>query len=253
MNPAFAYVYDEFLSERRYERDLALFENELATRGITGRIARLAVFRNAKELVTDLIRAGVKNVVFVGNDQTLQKNMWFLPDMDVTVGYVPMDDTSEIGPLLGLPPAAASAEVLAARLVDTLDVGRIAERYFLTQVIMPTAVAALEIEGRYRVQPAVGGAIAIRNLGRETRSDSGPADPHDGLLEAVIQARPEPRGLSRLIKAKDLTETRIPFSHGTVISDQPFDAYVDGHVMNGSRFEVTVVPKVFKIITGRKK
>ena len=63
MNPAFAYLYDDFLAQDRFERDLSRLETELVHRGIEGRVARLAMFRSARETVMDLALAGVKNVV----------------------------------------------------------------------------------------------------------------------------------------------------------------------------------------------
>src|SRR3989338_3664475 len=137
MNHAFGYVYDDFLSDRRWERDLALLEAELARRGIEGRIARLAMFRNAKEIITELVQNGVKNVVLVGNDHTLQKMMWFLPDMHVTVGCLPLTDPAYIASLLGIPKGLQAVDVLAARLVAVFGVGNLDHRSFLPALVLP--------------------------------------------------------------------------------------------------------------------
>lgn len=253
MNPAFAYIYDEFLADRRFERSLSALETGLAQRGMEGKVTRLAMFRHVREMVIELAKQGVKNIVFVGNDQTLGKVMWFLPDVDVTIGYIPIDQPSKIADLLGIPQGPAAVDVLAARLVETLDVGRIEDRYFLTEVTLPATLASLEIEGKYRLQAMGGGAIAIRNLGAPTQTGSCSADPKDGWLEGVIQKKIDPKGLRRWVSSAELSETKIRFKQGKIISQEPIDVFVDGHALNGFSFQLEIIPKKIRIITGRQR
>jgi len=162
---AYAFIYDDFLSDRKYERVLAALDQRLASLDLIGRTARLAMFRNAKDLVESLVGQGSTTIVMVGNDQTLDKVMWFLPDMNVTLGYLPVADPSRVAQLLGIPSGPEACDVLAARLIETVDVGRLDDRYFLTEVALEHTLAAIDVEGRYRISPARGGSIFIRNLG----------------------------------------------------------------------------------------
>lgn len=252
MNPAFAYVYDDFLSDRRYEKDLSTLETELSRRGIEGRVVRLAMFRSAKEMVSDLVKIGVKNVVFVGNDDTLQKMMWFLPDLDVTVGFLPLAEPSAVARMLGIPLGTGAIDVLAARLVEVLDVGRLNDRYFLTEVVVPSTMASLNVENRFRVSPSEGGAIAVRNLGMMGEDGRSNADPKDGLLTAVVQTSPEGKNAWPW-KKTELKETRLFLKTGSIESKEPIDVFVDGHALNGFQFQLSIVPSKLKIITGREK
>lgn len=253
MNPAFAYLYDDFLSDKRLERDVSALENELARRGIEGRIARLAMFRSAKEMVMDMARAGVKNIIVVGNDQTLQKLMWFLPDMDVILGYIPMGRPADVAARLGIPMGIAAVDVIAARLIDTVDVGRIGDHYFLGEVSLPATIAALEIEGRYRLRPVEGGAIAVRNLA--LHGEAGEIDEaKDGWLDAVVQSRvPVARGRGGFWARKELTETRLRFRTGRLISEEPVDVFVDGHPVNGFSFDIEMTQRKLRLITGGRR
>ncbi|EKD32917.1 MAG: hypothetical protein ACD_76C00116G0003, partial [uncultured bacterium] len=45
------YVYDDFVQDKRFEKDLQKIENRLTDLGISGKIARLALFKHADELV----------------------------------------------------------------------------------------------------------------------------------------------------------------------------------------------------------
>ncbi|MDO8618259.1 MAG: hypothetical protein Q7N87_05250 [Candidatus Uhrbacteria bacterium] len=248
MNPAFAYIYDDFLSDRRFEREISILETELASRGVEGQVARLAMFRSARETIIDLACAGAKNIVFVGNDKTVEKMMWFLPDVGVTVGYIPLTKPAHIGTLLGIPMGLSAVDVLAARLVETIDVGKLDDRYFLTEVIVPATVASLEVEGQYRVSPAVGGAIAVRNLGSVSGKIPVAADPKDGWLEAIIQTRVNG---DRWLGKSPLDETTIRLKRGTIISKEPIDVFMDGHTVNGFSFKLSIVPNKLKVITGK--
>lgn len=248
MNPAFAYVYDEVLSDRRYEREMGVLETELARRGIEGRIARLAMFRNPREMADDLMKVGVKNVVLVGRDEMLKKLMAFVPDFEVTLGYLPVGDASVIAKLLGIPTGIGAVDVLAARLIETLDVGKLNDRYFLTEVVAPSTKASIDIEGKYRVSPTEHGAIAVRNLGSATDGGAA-ADPQDGRLEVVIQARVG----SRWWKKGELEETRIWSRYGVIRSTQPIDIFVDGEKLKGTEFNLSIVPKKLRVITGRSR
>jgi diacylglycerol kinase family enzyme len=250
MNPAFAYIYDELLSERRLEKDVALLETELSRRGIEGRIVRLAMFRQPRDIVFELTRGPVKNIVFVGNDLTLQKMMPFLPDIDLTIGYIALCQPSAIAQFLGIPTGASGVDTVAARLVDTLDIGKINDRYFFTEVVAPETRASLDIEGRYRLQPSDGGAIAIRNL---AGTGSGKCShPQDGRLEAFIQARMEPKGMA-FWKKSTLSESYIFFEKGTLISEKPVEIFVDGQSMRGDTFKLSVLPRKIRMITGKQK
>jgi hypothetical protein len=250
MNPAFAYIYDDFLSDRRYERELGQVETELARHGIGGRTFRLSPLTASRDLIKDLVMDGAKNVVFVGNDLTVEKMMWFLPDLDVTIGYIPITDKNPLAELLGISFGAPAVDILAARFVETFDIGKINDRYFFTEVVLPSTKAALEIEGRYRVSPRVGGAIVVRNLGGSL--EHGNADPKDGWLEAVIQTV-TPGVSSTFWKKAALEETRIPLQNGAIIAQEPTDIYVDGHITNGSKFRLQIIPNKLRMITGRRR
>lgn len=292
MNPHYAYVYDDFLSDRAYERAVANVETRCSALGIQGRVVRLAIFRSAREMVEGLVRDGAETIVVVGNDHSLEKVMWFFPDLPVTVGYIPVADPCAIGGLLGIPKGDAACDVLAGRRIEALDVGVLDDRYFLTEVRMDATKAAVDIEGRYRMAPRHAGTVHIRNLGMPDDADGGVAnaDARDGLLEVVIRpmdeaaSYPSPfsasiRGaftrLSRLAlktlpsaparMAQSLldpqgghsgsrgTETRMTLKTGAILSDEPVDILVDGHRMNGFTFRLGIVPRKLKIITGRDK
>jgi hypothetical protein len=247
---AYAFIYDDVLNDRRYERELAEVEARLTSLDIQGRVGRLTLFRSAKDLIESMVYQGVSTVVIVGNDNALDKTIWFLPDLNVTIGYIPIAGPSRIAELLGIPSGIGACDVLAARLTETVDVGKIDGRYFLTEVSLPSTMAAVEIEGRYRISAAQGGAIAIRNLG--SLAPGQPlADAKDGLLEVVVNpyegkqaGRKPPQGPG---------QSSMMMRYGEIFSQDPVEVMVDNHVVNGFKFHVGIVPNKLRIITGRAR
>ena len=252
MNPSYAYMYDDFLADRKFERDIASLETTLSTLDISGRIGRLSLFRSAKDLVESMVKQGAKTIVIVGNDATLDKTMWFLPDMDAIIGYLPLGP-SAVAELLGIPSGTAACEVLSARRIETLDMGKLDDRYFLTEVGLPVTTAALEIEGQYHVSPAEGGAIWIRNLGGRLDKTLVVADAKDGLLEAIVQPAQEKHSHSILRRVSDPLGTRVLFKNGKIVSSQPVEVWVDNHAISNFQFTVSIVPNKLRIITGRSR
>lgn len=267
MNRHYAYLYDDFLSDKAYERALANIETRCSVLGIQGRTARLAIFRSARDLVENLVKDGAETIVVVGNDRSLQKVMWFLPDLPVTVGYIPVCEPSSIGTMLGIPMGDGGCDVLAGRRMETLDMGTIDDRYFLTEVVMDATKASVDVEGQYRIAPRMAGTVSVRNLGSMSKDGRSNADARDGLLEVVVKPymeEPKKNKFSRFLSSfaprttramlsAGMSETRLTLTKGAIVSDEPIDMMVDGHPINGFTFRIGIVPRKLKIITGRDK
>ncbi len=156
MNPAFAYLYDQVAADPRHERDLALMEAELSRRGIDGRIARESMFRDAQLMVKEFVKLGIKNVVVLGNDASLLQIIPLLPNADITIGYLPLGEAGPLARMLGIPFGVEAVDVLAARSVETMDLGRVNDRPFLTEAALPATRASVLVERQYRLRPQAG-------------------------------------------------------------------------------------------------
>ncbi len=236
------YIYDEFLGERKYERVLALIESRLALLDLQGAVARLSSLRGTREIVSSLVKDGVTTVVIVGDDRTVDKVMWFLPELSVTVAFIPVRVPQETAKLLGIPMGMAACDVLAARHVEALDVGTLNDRFFLVEVFVPQSVAWVEVPGQFTVRAVKGGSISIKNLG---------ADAHDGLLELSILPQ-QVKKVGWLMKPA-VQVTRLLVSRAIITAADTIEAQVDHHILNGVRFEVGVLAQKLRFITGRNR
>lgn len=247
----YAFVYDEALSEKRHERQLAAFEARLTSLGLSGQTVKLAMFRSAKDTIETMVKHGVTTIVIVGNDHTLDKVMWFLPDLDVTLGYLPVFGPSEIGGPLGIPQGVEACDVLAARRVETVDVGICEDRYFLTEAKISNTIATVNLEGRFTLSPMNGGTIIVRNLDVRNADGEIRNDAKDGLLEVIVKPK-EAGSSSRWGRAKPQI-TKMYMRDGEITSPDPVDLLIDGHVTNGFHFRFGIAPHRLKIITGRTR
>lgn len=242
----YLYVYDEFVQDRRYERDLALIETRLTDLGIAGKIARLALFRDARELIRDEVRRGAQTIVAVGNDQTLRRVIDAVQDAKVVVAIIPLGQSNNIAGILGVPAGVAACDVLSARLVEEVDSGSINGMRFLHVVTGQDLRVRLHCEGLFTASPVRASSVTIRNLAND--ETFGAANPVDGRLELIMQT---PRR-TWLIKTKQEV-TRLPFVAMEMTSDEEVTLLVDGEEVRGKAFDIRVLPKQIRIVTGKER
>lgn len=242
----YLYVYDEFVQDHKYERELSLIETRLTDLGIAGKIARLALFRDAHELIRDEIRRGATTVVAVGNDMTLRKVIDAVADPHVVVAIIPLGPENAIANILGVPAGVAACDVLSARLVEALDGGVVNGMRFLHLITAESVQPSCTVEAKYTLTPVRASRLFVRNLAAS--EEFGTANPTDGKLEFILQTPCR----TWLVKKTDKTTT-IPFTHILIKSAAPMRLTVDGEEISGTEFDVKVLPRQMKIVTGKER
>lgn len=185
----YSYLYDAFVRDRRYESQVNRIEARIAELGLQGKVERLTILKNAKEIVEDSIRKGVETFIVVGDDSSISKVLTVLAKSTVTLGLIPIGPQQEISSLLGIPYGAAACETLSKRVIVKLDLGRANAQYFLRSLEVEKPSAVLESDRGYSIT-AFGSddRIVIANFGTAPGFDprSHQTDPADGQLDVVI-------------------------------------------------------------------
>ena len=134
----YSYLYDEFLEDKRYEREVGVIETRLTDLGIMGKVTRLALFRDPVAVVKNEIADGARTVVAVGDEGTLRRVLEaVLPncrqsgESQVVVGFIPVVKGGVLGPLLGIDAGSSACDTLSARLVQEIDLGEVNGRPYL--------------------------------------------------------------------------------------------------------------------------
>lgn len=242
----YCYLYDEYIQEnKRYERELLEIENRLTDLGIAGKISRLALFRNAEEMIRDEIDHGVKTVVILGNDDTVRKVIDVISESKIVLGLIPIGPKNELARLLGIPNGVLACDVLSARRIEQIDVGTINGRKFIIDVRVPDFKAELMCdEGKYRIVPTSRADLEIQNL-------ADICNPCDGMLSANIHSSVR-KGWGPFARHEQ-TNSVLPFQFLAIRSDKPISLFADGEEMQGTRFDIGIESMVLKVITGKER
>lgn len=241
----YAYVYDEFLEDRRYERELALIETRLTDLGITGKILRLALFRDAVQVVRQEVRAGATTIVAVGNDDTLYRVIEAVGDSRVVVAFIPVGGTTPMADLLGVPTGALACDILSARLVADMDLGEVNGRRFLHAATIDASGGVMECEDKYTLTPTRKCTIEIRNLYHP--DDIGNVDPTDGRMTIVTRL---PK-LSLFRKNEDVGVLHLKRAH--LSFSAPRTMTVDGEKIEAEHFDIRAIPNRLRLVTGKDR
>jgi diacylglycerol kinase family enzyme len=252
----YTFVYDTFVSDKRHERLLSRIETRLTDLGISGRIERLTMFKDLGEVVEDAIARGSETIVAVGNDITVGRLVTALADTTAALGIVPVGDGPHaIADMLGIEPDVEACNILSRRVLQTIDLGKINDHYFLSSVEIPRTKASFSCNGRYDVIPTQDNEVRICNLAAVSMSEteSRVTSPRDGYLETVFRPAPA-RGLFSRFFRQPVQEERptvVPVKRMTIKHQNPFIVYWDGNRMSSNTLNIEIVPKKLRVVTGK--
>lgn len=244
----YCYVYDDFVQDRKYERDLSAVENRITDLGLQGKIVRLALFRDPQEAIKKEVRGGAKTVVVVGNDETVHKVINAVVDSDAVLALIPIGAPTILAKIFGVPSGVGACDVLSRRIIEKIDVGVIGKYRFLTGVGFPMASTLVRYGKQFDMMTTKKGALEIRNLCvTDPREPSDVSDPTDGKLDVVITTQNR-KGL----RTTDAL-SKVPMEEFEVVFDKSVDALVDGAVIKGETFQVSTERGVLSAVVGRER
>lgn len=244
----YLYIYDSFLSHQKFASLLAAIEQRVIDLDIKGKIARLSILKNTHELIRDAVRAGVTTVVAIGDDQTFAKIINIIAPLEVTFGIIPVDTKSKVARVLGVPPKELACDVLAARIVKKLDLGKINNYYFLSSAEISNAKVSITC-GSYTLQPTTElNTVRICNVGWNKNSSA--SDPTDGILEAIITP-----SIQQWLTKKELAPTVLPFTKIRINSEVEGGAPIltDEQIILKTPADVEIAPHKLKVIVGTNR
>lgn len=245
----YQYIYDAFLSEEKYLRPMTIIENRLADLGLQGRVNRLNLFKDPRELILEGIKRGVDTVVAVGNDETLSRVVNAVGDTDLTVGIIPVGPKNDITRILGIEEGLLACDCLSSRLIRKIDLGKINDVYFIAHLKAGSEVS-LRYGKEYQVRSLTNNLVEIYNL--PTKDES--ADPEDGYLEARIRPS-EKRFLKNFGKNSFLPDGKSYFPVRKVFLEGGRESkiLVDGLKLINTPAEVQILPRQLKVIVGKNR
>ena len=244
----YCYVYDDFVQDRKYEKELGAIENRITDLGLQGKIVRLALFRDPQDAIRKEVKNGAKTVVIVGNDETVHKAINAIVDSEAVLALTPVGTPSVLAKILGVSRGVDACDVLSRRIIEKIDVGVINGHRFLTGVGFPVASTLVRYGTKFDVMTDKRGTLEIRNLCvSEPRDAEDVSDPTDGRLDVVITTQNR-KGL----RSTDAVSS-VPMEEFEVIYEKPVDALIDGVTVSGDVFKVSIDSSVLNAVVGRDR
>ena len=194
INFMFFYIYDSFLADKKYEKILGKIEIRLTNLGIAGRNIRLSILKKVEEIVKDLPEKDSPTIVIIGEDKTFFKAAKALVGKRTPIGFIPIRGNSIVAKLLGLPINEFACDVVSARLIETINLGKVNKETFFSFLEIPAKDVIITCDHQYLIRTNKLKKVRIFNLGllqfgdsfRETEEKKMIANPKDKYLEILI-------------------------------------------------------------------
>lgn len=239
------YIYDEYLNKNKFNKTINRVEIRLTDLGLNGKILRLAGIKNIKAAIQNEIRVGAKTIIAVGNNQTVNKIIGAIINDDIygefqkktLLGIIPIGGDNTIATSFGIKNPEDACNILLARRVEKIDLGLAGNHYFLNETSIQSLGTIMDIDD-YSMEIMEKGQVRIINLlsGDDKKIK---ANPHDGLLDVVIQT-----------KKKDITSFR---SKKFKIFNAHEKLLVDGVVEIDTPIEIGILKDHVSVIVGKDR
>ncbi len=247
------YLYDNFLTEKKYKSALDKIENRLTDLEMRNKTGRLSLLKNVKEMIEDEISKGIKTVVAVGDDQTVFKIINVLAfHPEITLGIIPIGPNNNIAKILGIPPEEEACDVLSSRIIKKLDLGKINHHYFISEVKFPGKNIVINNKEGYSIKPSPNSEVKIYNF--NFKNNFTITNPQDGILELLIKEKTS-SFLPKLIKNKNYKNQSL-FSITDIeitSEEEPIKILIDNHHTIKTPAHVSVLPKRLRVIVGKNR
>lgn len=236
------YIYAEALSQSRYSSTLADIETRLTDLGLQGHVGRLGPLKNAKDMLREALQAGAKTIVAVGTDDTFAEVINAAAGIDVLLGFIPVTDATKIGHYLGIANAQQGCKIIAARKIETLDLGRVNTQYFLTDIIIESeSPITLNCDNSYSIEvkdtPL---KVRVANLSKD-------ANCQDGVLNCLIDNSYQ--GWFR----QKIRHTNVPARRVRIESSRDTYAIIETSQKVKLPIECESIPSALRVIVGKDR
>ncbi len=201
------YILDQgSLPMDKFERLQTELSGLLAEFKISGETARVTPLRSINDLVDTASQRAIKTLVACGSDDTFNLMLAALKGRDFTLGFVPFDENSYLGKILGIDSVFIGAKTIAARRIERIDLAKISDNYLISflefgvtsqnlkskgwfsmlkLLSVDTKPLNIRIDGSYNININALGGLVVNTRSSSSQS-SAIANPTDSFLDLLI-------------------------------------------------------------------
>ena len=252
------YIYDSYLSDKKYDKILANIETRITDLGLNGKIIRLSVMKNANSAISDEIKRGAKTIIAVGNDKTINEITNVLANIgvdnytgaNIVFGIIPIGEKyNYISSVFGIQDYENACEILSARRIEKINIAQAGNKYFLSNALISGQGTILEISKNYSIEIIGNGEVNIINLPiLENVPKNMKSNPSDGVLELCIEARSKKTFFG---KSKKLSSSFLSLKKISIMGDKKL--LLDNSIEVNLPVEVSVLKRKLNVIVGKER
>lgn len=252
----------------------------LAEFKISGETSRVTPLRSISDLVDTASQRGTKTLVACGNDDTFNQMLAALKGRDFTVGFIPLDENSNLSRILGIENLFNGVKTIAARRIEKIDLAKIAGNYFISYLefgVMSQNIKAaglwqnlkllsseskaftIRIDDSYNVTlNGQGGLVAnIRSTSCESEKIANPTDGNLDLLMleklTKVQILSHRAAIGEGCLEKVPNTTVIKCKKIQFLEPRGFNLTMLGRVVAKFPATVEIIPSRLKMIVGKSR
>ena len=243
----YGYIYDTFLGNPNYQKELIKIENSLTDLELRGQTIKLSLMNSVGHSIRDLLQRGVKTIIAVGSDQLFSR---IIDDADilegVTLGIIPLGSHQRLAYLFGVPSGEQACQVIAARLIQKVSLGKINNAYFIDSVMIDDPRVQIGCDNLFLASATTKHSrTSIHNLVPEKVAEN-----EKSCLAVRIQ--PElPKKIFR--KQEELPPTILKSQFVNIEYPQNIHMIVDGQKVIKTPAKLQVAQKTINVIMGKER
>lgn len=251
----YIYIYDSFVNQKKYDKVLARIETRITDLGLNGKIVRIGLMTSVHDIIDSEIRKGANTIIAVGNNGIFSQALNSIIKLsgynkNVTLGLIPVDkDNNEIANLLGIGLEESACDILSARRIQTLDLGKANNNYFLTEAQITTSGTKLEIDENYTIETHEPGEFLILNLPTpDLGMEKEISNAEDGKLELLIRTK----GAKKIIpiRTDGINHSYFNFQSVNIINEK-HKLVLDKYSQIDTPALVTIAKEKINLIVGK--
>lgn len=243
------YIYDNYLNEVKYKNAIFKIESRLTDLGINGKITRLSVLTTLQKNINEELNKDIKTIVVVGNDKTLIQVINLIPNLEKTIGYLPVTNNSPIAKIMGIPLFEDACNTLSMRIIKKIDLGKINNLYyFLTDLEMSGDNLNIICDNNYFINvEGKNNFIIISNFAFD--NDNKKFYGNDGLMKLTIKHIEK-----KLFKPAKETFSKFKAKKININSDKSLPILiVDEKKIIKTPIEIKILEKKLNLIVGKNR
>ena len=268
------------LSSEKFEKYQIILQGLLAEFKIAGEMARVTSLRSIGDFVETAGQRGAKTLVAAGSDDSSNLMFAYLQGRDLTLGFIPFDEESYLGKILGVETLPLAVKTIAARRIEKIDLATVNKSYFISSLefgVIGSKLREASLLDSLRILSASAQKLTIRiddsysmsleclgGLVVNTRStsskDASIANPTDGYLDLLIL---EPLNKRQILQYRHkIIQGRLEEIPNTSVIRcrrveflEPFGAnlVIAGKVVAKYPATVEIIPLQLRMIVGKNR